>query len=57
MERIQFSYEFNDNGDMKEVIQTLKNDSIKCSDVCTAFVDFMISAGYSEETIQKYFSE
>lgn len=61
MERIQFSYEFRDNDqdgdDTKEVFRTIKKDGLGCAEVCEAFVDFMTSAGYSEENIIDYFNQ
>ncbi len=61
MERIQFSYEFHNNDqdgdDIKEVFRTIKKDGLSCTEVCEAFVDFMTSAGYTEENIVDYFNQ
>lgn len=61
MERIQFSYEFRNSDqnedDVKEVFRTIRKDILDCAEVCDAFVDFMTSSGYSEESIYDYFRE
>ena len=58
MERIEFSYVFRDGTDEEKVISTSKRDEdgLHDSDICEMFLDFMRSAGFSEENIFKYFN-
>ena len=58
MERIDFKYISCDDDDRKEVTRTFADeDGLRCSDVCEAFVDFMVSAGFAEQNILDYFNE
>lgn len=60
MERVDFNYRFDDVTDQKVVARTLTDkdgEGITCSDVCEAFVDFMVSAGFAEHNIYDYFAE
>jgi len=56
-EQVTFSYEFcdKDDGIMHEVRTVKKKDSITVSELCEMFIDFMKSAGYSEDNIWDYF--
>ena len=57
MERIEFSYVFRDGTDREKVISTSKRDEdgLHDRDICEIFLDFMRSAGFSEENVLKYF--
>lgn len=57
MERVRFSYEFSDADNDKQVLNSINDDGLSCSRVCEAFVDFMTSAGYTEENIVDYFNK
>ena len=62
MEHIEFTYGFKDDeyGTYKEVKMARKDDKgqgLTVSEVCEAFVDFMTSAGYSEDGVYDYFKE
>ena len=58
-EYVTFSYEFvdKDDGSMHEVRCAKKRECIQANELCEMFVDFMRSAGYSEQNIWDYFSE
>lgn len=58
METITFTYEFEEDGDKKEV--TLSKSipaGLHDYDVCEMFFDFMKSVGFSEENVVRYFNE
>jgi hypothetical protein len=62
MERIKFDYHFEDQDHGAEHDVTSykydKNDcGLQCYDICEMFVDFMTSAGFSEQNIWDYFRE
>ena len=58
METIEFKYQFEDNGETKEIHVTKKEENgLHDYDVCEIFLDFMRSVGFSEENVFKYFSE
>ena len=59
MEHIEFSYCFHDqdDGTMHEVRNSKRKDCITADELCEMFVDFMASAGYSEQNIWDYFNE
>lgn len=59
IERVKFSYAFidEDDGTVHKVINTKEKDSINANELCEMFVDFMRSAGYSEQNIWDYFNE
>lgn len=58
MEVVEFSYLFDDEGDSKRVvIKKEDKDGLNGADLCDAFVDFMTSAGFSEQNIYDYFKE
>jgi len=58
-EQVSFNYEFcdKDDGTMHEVRSVKKKDGITAPELCEMFVDFMRSAGYSEQNVWDYFSE
>lgn len=58
-EQVSFNYEFcdKDTGTMHEVRSAKKKDTITAPELCEMFVDFMRSAGYSEQNVWDYFSE
>ena len=57
IERIELNYSYRtDNGEEKFVtVSKQGEDSICTDDVCKMFVDFMGSAGFSEENVLRYF--
>lgn len=62
MERISFKYESDwnhEHSDEKREIVFKCNDhdggGIRCDEVCELFQQFMLSVGYSWESIQDYF--
>lgn len=58
MEVVEFSYLFDEDGDSKRVvIKKEDKDGLNGNDLCDAFVDFMTSAGFSEQNIYDYFKE
>lgn len=58
MEVVEFSYLFDYEGDSKRVvIKKEDKDGLNGTDLCDAFVDFMTSAGFSEQNIYDYFKE
>ena len=59
MEHVEFSYCFNDqdDGTKHEVRSSKQKECISADELCEMFVDFMVSAGYSEENIWDYFNE
>lgn len=57
MECIEFKYCLKDGNEVKEVYSSMKEeDRLRGSKVCEAFLDFMISVGFSEENVVRYFS-
>ena len=58
-EQVSFNYEFcdKDDGTMHEVRSVKKKDAITAPELCEMFVDFMRSAGYSEQNVWDYFNE
>ena len=60
MERINFTYCFEDNGTEHSVLSSKRNkedEGLHCDDICEMFVDFMRSAGFSEQNIYDYFRD
>ena len=60
MERIEISYQFNDHDDGEEKMvcaSKRSEDSLRDTEICEMFLDFMKSVGFSEENITKYFAE
>ena len=64
MERIRFVYtrddEFSDVSENKSVVMEMRDKDeggLRCDNICERFVEFMRSAGFSEENIFDYFSE
>jgi len=62
MEHIEFTYGFKDEefGTYKEVKMMRKDNNgngLTDSEVCEAFMDFMVSAGYSVESVEAYFRD
>lgn len=58
MENIEFRYCFEENGETKEVTISKEDESgFHDYDVCELFLDFMVSIGFSEENVCRYFSE
>ena len=59
VEYVEFSYYFSDKDDGTEhmVKNSKRRDCITASELCEMFVDFMTSAGYSEQNIWDYFKE
>jgi hypothetical protein len=59
MEQIDFIYKFTfPDGKTKDVhLHLIDQDEIglNASDVCEAFIDFMKSAGFTEEQVERYF--
>lgn len=60
-EMVSFSYEFVDehSGEMKSITLQKKSgdEGITSDALCEQFVDFMVSAGFSDENIYHYFQE
>lgn len=55
-ETIKFTYTFKDeDGILHKVKNQIKKDCVKSNELCEMFVDFMTSAGYSEQNIWDYF--
>ena len=57
MENITFSYNFDNDGDEKEVILTKNADGLHDYDICEMFVNFMNSVGFSEDNVFRYFQK
>jgi hypothetical protein len=62
MEQINFTYYFGDQDSGTEHnVRSSRHDKddcgLQCSDICEMFVDFMTSAGFSEQSIWDYFRE
>lgn len=60
MESIEFVYSFTNEDkpdDLKRVIIRKSDEGLCATDICDAFVDFMTSAGFSEQNIYDYFNE
>ena len=61
MEKIEMRYIFkDDNDEIKEVSLGKKDQAdggLRDYEICEMFVDFMRSAGFSEDNIVKYFRE
>jgi hypothetical protein len=57
MEQIGFVYSFDfPDGKSKNVEYHLEDeDGLNVGDVCEAFVDFMKSAGFTEDQVYRYF--
>lgn len=62
-ESIRFNYEFINKDseytyDSKEInVHKESKDGLNCSEVCEAFVDFMVASGFSEQNIYGFFNE
>ena len=58
-EYVEFEYCFSDKDDGTEhqVRNYKRKDCISADELCEMFVDFMVSAGYSEQNIWDYFSQ
>ena len=58
-EKVQFTYSFynEDDGATHEVRSSKNKDCILADELCEMFLDFMRSAGYSEENVFDYFNE
>lgn len=59
MERIEFTYFFDSNGTEHHVCSSKKdtdNTGLNTYDICEMFEQFMISVGFSEESIVGYFN-
>ena len=58
MEHVEFSYYFQDpdDGTIHEV-RNSKRKECTADELCEMFVDFIVSAGYSEQNIWDYFNE
>lgn len=61
MERIEFSYHFDDTdySDEKCIVVSKRDrngEGLRDDDICEMFLDFMRSAGFSEQNIFKYFN-
>lgn len=58
-EYVEFEYCFSDKDDGTEhqVRNCKRRDGIRADELCEMFVDFMVSAGYSEQNIYDYFNE
>ena len=59
MEHVEFNYCFRDQDDgaVHEVRNSKRKECIGADELCEMFVDFMVSAGYSEQNIWDYFNE
>ena len=60
MERINFTYFFEDNGTEHSVLSSKRDkedEGLRCDDICEMFVNFMTAAGFSEDNIWDYFME
>lgn len=60
MERVKFVFEFDDVDDNRTDNKLIEREiqvegGLKDYEICEAFLDFMNSAGYSEENIWNYF--
>ena len=61
-EAVEFAYHYQGDetdADMKElhVVKSAHDDGLNASDLCEAFVDFMVSAGFSKQSVLDYFTE
>ena len=59
MERINFRYVFREGNERHEVTHTSTDENdegLNCANVCSSFVEFMTSIGFSEENILAYFN-
>lgn len=60
MERINFTYMFDDRNGEEHMVTASKKDKddegIQCGEVCSMFMEFMRSAGFSESNILNYFN-
>ena len=58
MERIEFTYVFDEDGEEKTVRHHKCNeDGVHDYDICEMFLDFMRLVGFSEENIYRFFNE
>ena len=58
MERIEFTYVFDEDGEEKTVRHCKRDENgVHDYDICEMFLDFMRSVGFSEENVFKYFNE
>ena len=58
-EEIRFTYTFcdRDDGTMHTVTNSKVKECVLANELCEMFLDFMRSAGYSEENVFDYFNE
>ena len=58
-EEVRFSYTFcdKDDGMMHTVTNSKTKECIHADELCEMFLDFMRSAGYSEQNVFDYFGE
>ena len=58
MERIEFTYVFDEDGEEKTVQHCKRDENgVHDYDICEMFLDFMRSVGFSEENVFRYFNE
>ena len=58
MERIEFTYVFDEDGEEKTVRHCkCDKNGVRDYDICEMFLDFMRSVGFSEENVFRYFNE
>ena len=60
METIEFRYVFREGNEDNESVHEVESvkrakNGLSCDKICEMFVDFMISAGFSEDNILDYF--
>lgn len=57
-ENIKFTYNYEDDEGRKlQVTSEFDNDSITTEQICEQFMDFIHSAGYSENRVKEYFAQ
>ena len=58
-EKVKFSYHFydEDSGSLHEVNTAKVHDAITADELCEMFIDFMKAAGYSEDSVLRYFKD
>lgn len=59
VEKAKFTYTFNDedDGSLHKVTALKEKECITAEELCEMFLQFMTSAGYSENNVWDYFKE
>ena len=58
-ETVEFSYWFSDgrgNDEKRVTFRKQNEEGLEVDTLCEAFVDFMVSSGFSEQSVYDYFS-